>query len=103
MEYDKLVRDRIPEIISRQGKVPVTYVADKMEYYGRLKQKLEEEVKEFQQSGSAEELADILEVVYALGDYLNISREELEKIRKKKELERGGFKERIILTEVRER
>ncbi len=102
MKYDKLVRDRIPEIISQQGKVPITYVAGNEEYFTRLKQKLEEEVKEFQQSGSVEELADILEVVYALGEHLGVSREELEAIRERKYLERGGFKERIVLKEVKE-
>lgn len=101
VKYNKLVRDRILEIISQQGKVPVTYVADSEEYFTRLKQKLEEEVGEFQQSGSTEELADILEVVYALGEHLGVPKEELEKIREKKYLERGGFKERLVLNEVK--
>ena len=102
MKYDKLVRDRIPEIISQQGKVPLTYVAGSEEYFTRLTQKLEEEVKEFHHSNSPEELADVLEVVYALGDYLGVPKETLEEIRKKKCLERGGFKQRIVLTEVKE-
>ncbi|MBI4979968.1 nucleoside triphosphate pyrophosphohydrolase [Candidatus Woesearchaeota archaeon] len=102
MKYDKLVRDSIPEIITRDGKVAITYVANDEEYFTRLKQKLEEEVKEFQQSGSAEELADVMEVVYALGDYLGVPKERLEDIRNKKCEERGGFKGRIVLVEVKE-
>ncbi len=102
MKYDKLVRDRIPEIISQQGKAAITYTAADEEYFTRLKQKLEEEVKEFHQSDSVEELADVMEVVYALGDYLGMPKERLEDMRNKKCEERGGFKERIVLTEVKE-
>ncbi|MEK6938017.1 MAG: nucleoside triphosphate pyrophosphohydrolase [Nanoarchaeota archaeon] len=100
MKYDKIVRDRIPEIIRGQGKVSVTYIAEPEEAYHKLKSKLEEEIAEFQGSNNPEELADLLEVIYALADYLGLSKEKLEEIRGKKCLERGGFKERIVLTEV---
>jgi predicted house-cleaning noncanonical NTP pyrophosphatase (MazG superfamily) len=100
MRYEKLVRDKIPEIIQRNGGDPVTHIADEAEYLDRLKRKLEEEVAEFLKDQTGEELADILEVVYALGATLDFSQNDLERIRKEKHTERGGFKKRIILEEV---
>ncbi|MCK4730693.1 MAG: nucleoside triphosphate pyrophosphohydrolase [Candidatus Aenigmarchaeota archaeon] len=103
MKYDKLVRDRIPEIIRKRGVVPITHIADKNEYWEKLKAKLQEEVDEVLEDVNVEEeLADVLEVIYAICDFKGISLEELELIRKKKKDERGGFKDKIILDETRE-
>ncbi len=101
MKHDKLVRDRIPEIIRQKGDVPITHIADDKEYRERLKEKLKEEVDEFLKKNSKEELADILEVVYAIRDFMGVDKEELESLRKKKAEERGGFKDRIILDETK--
>jgi len=101
MKYNKLVRDQIPEIIRGKGKKPVTAVAKDNEYYVRLKKKLEEEVYEFFQSNNSEELADILEVVYAIAKTRGISVDNLEKIRIRKRTERGGFEKRLVLYEVK--
>jgi len=95
--YNKLVRDRIPEIIRLKGGDPVTHAATPEEYEEKLRAKLNEEVQEFLESGSPEELADILEVVYALGEMRQIDREQLESIRKQKAEERGTFTDRVIL------
>lgn len=65
IEYNKLVRDRIPEIIQAKGDVCVVRTLDDDEYRMRLKMKLMEEVMEYQESGSLEELADIYEVIRA--------------------------------------
>ena len=100
MKYNKLVRDRIPEIIRQRGDVPVTHIADDAEYWKKLKEKLREEVEEFSKDGSEEELADILEVIYAICDFRKIDREKLELARKRKAKERGGFKSKIILDET---
>ena len=100
MKYDKLVRDRIPEIIKAKGKKCKTYIADNQEYAEKLKQKLLEEVNEYLESGEKEELADVLEVMFALCGIEGISWEELEEIRKNKFNERGGFSQRIILEEA---
>jgi predicted house-cleaning noncanonical NTP pyrophosphatase (MazG superfamily) len=67
-----------------------------------LKQKLKEEVEEFLKTPNKEELADILEVIYAICDFKKIEKKELEKLRKKKIKERGGFKKRIILDEIKQ-
>jgi predicted house-cleaning noncanonical NTP pyrophosphatase (MazG superfamily) len=101
MKYCKLVRDKIPERIKNKGKVPIVHLASDEEYWEKLKEKLQEEVKEFLEEGNIEELADILEVVYAIRDF-KFREKDLEKIRKEKEDERGIFKEKIILDEVRD-
>jgi len=99
MKYNKLVRDKIPEYIRKKGGSPVSHVADEAEYWEKLKEKLSEEVAEFQEDENSEEFADLLEVIEAIADYKNFDRKEVEKIREKKAAERGKFKERIILDE----
>lgn len=99
-EYDKLVRDDIPEVIEGNGKTPVTHVADDAEYERRLLDKLDEEVEEYRKDGTVEELADVLEVVHAIGKHHGISREELDQRRESKADERGRFDERIVLERV---
>ena len=100
MRHNKLVRDRIPEIISEHGERPATRILDNVEYKQELKRKLHEEIEEFGQSDSIEELADILEVIYALAAIQKISVEQLEAIRQGKRKERGGFDRRIFLIET---
>jgi predicted house-cleaning noncanonical NTP pyrophosphatase (MazG superfamily) len=66
MKNNKLVRDRIPEIIEKSGKIPITRTLTDAEFKVFLEKKLDEEVAEFNESHSLEELADIWEVVYSL-------------------------------------
>ncbi|SFB91949.1 Predicted house-cleaning noncanonical NTP pyrophosphatase, all-alpha NTP-PPase (MazG) superfamily [Halobiforma haloterrestris] len=99
-EYDKLVRDSIPEIIERNGETPVIHTAAEEEYERRLREKLDEEVAEFEESGDIEELADVLEVVYAIRDQKGISAERLEELRAEKARERGRFEEGVVLERV---
>ena len=100
MKYNKLVRDKIPEIIKRDGNKPITHIADSQEYWEKLKEKLKEEVDEFLKNSTEEELADILEVIYAICDFKKINRQKLELLRKKKAKKRGEFRKKIILDEV---
>jgi len=100
MKYNKLVRNKIPEKIRQGGKKPVVHIADDKEYFTKLKEKLKEEVEEFIKEPNEEELADILEVIYAICDFKKIDENELELIRKKKAKIRGDFKNRIILDET---
>lgn len=66
--YNKLVRDRIPEIIAASGKRCDTRILSEEEYLAMLRTKLHEELAEYEESGELEELADILEILYALAD-----------------------------------
>ena len=97
MRYDKLVRDKIPELIQKAGETPVIRILEDGEYRERLEKKLDEEVAEFHKDQNIEELADILEVVLALNESLGYSREELESAYLKKHEARGGFSDRIFL------
>ena len=97
MIYNKLVRDKIPQIIEENGGKAEIRILDQEEYRHFLEKKLDEEVGEYHQDKSAEELADILEVVYALAASIGCSKEQLLNIYQKKHDERGGFAERILL------
>ena len=100
--YNKLVRDKIPEIIKESGTNPECTILNQEEYELALRKKLEEEVAEFIESGSVEELADIEEVVLALVEAKGLCRDEFEIMRVSKRAKRGPFKERIFLKSVEE-
>ena len=97
MKFDKLVRDRIPEIIEKNGSVAVTRTLTDEEYRVYLEKKLDEEVTEYHESKSIEELADILEVVNAL---CGCDLMALDQVRLRKFCERGGFEAKILLMET---
>jgi len=98
--YNKLVRDKIPEILKNKNLNPITHTADNKEYWEKLKEKLHEEVNEFLEENNKEELADILEVIESITNHLKISREDLEETKNKKAEERGKFINKTILEEV---
>ena len=101
--YNKLVRDRIPEIIEGKGGVPKTRVlSDDTEYLTELGKKLQEEVNEYLQDGHIDELADILEVINAILGSQNKSFADLEIVRNQKAEQRGGFSKRLYLETVEE-
>ena len=97
MKFNKLVRDSIPDLIRQEGKTPVIRILDDEEYTNALIQKLDEETGEFHREQNLEELADILEVVYALAENLGYTREELTECYTMKHEQRGGFRDRIFL------
>ena len=98
--HNKLVRDKIPEIISSAGKQAVTRILSDEEYLAELDRKLNEECTEYQSDKSIEEMADVLEVLYAIAEARGYSIEELEQVRAAKADKRGGFTERIFLEKV---
>lgn len=100
IKYDKLIRDKIPETIKEQGKQAVIEVLDSISYKKYLDDKLSEELKEYHEDDNVEELADLVEVVYALLDYKGVTIEEFEKIRLSKVEKRGAFKKQLLLKEV---
>lgn len=102
--YNKLVRDLIPAIIVEQYKTtPHTRILADTEYAHALRAKLQEEVTEFLNANAQEapeELADILEVMYALAKLEGITPEALEVLRAQKATKRGAFKQKIFLEYV---
>lgn len=98
--YHKLVRDKIPAIIQASGKVCETEILPNDAYLKALDEKLCEELAEYQKDKNAEELADLLEVIYAVAKARGISMEDLQRVREEKRERRGGFEEKIFLKSV---
>ena len=99
-EYNKLVRDKIPEIIESAGKTCETVILSENEYLQMVDAKLDEEIAEYHKEQNIEELADLLEVIYAAAKARGYTLEQLERVRQKKTEERGGFEKRILLKSV---
>ncbi|WP_456276498.1 pyrophosphohydrolase domain-containing protein [Bacillus sp. AK128] len=102
--YNKLVRDLIPEVIEKTGKSFTTKILNDEEYIIELNKKAEEELGEYlnatDQKEVVEELADLLEVMHAMAQYHGTTIAEIERIREQKEMDRGGFKDKVLLIEV---
>ena len=98
--YEKLVRDKIPEIIEKSGKICEMEILSDEKYLEMIDKKLDEELAEYHQDQNIEELADLLEVIYAATKARGYSIEELEKVRAQKAEKRGGFDKKILLKKV---
>lgn len=101
--YNKAIRDKIPEIIESSGASCLVDVLDDEKFVDELVLKLEEEIEEFNESKSIEELCDLIEIVYRIAELRGVSNEELEQIRNKKILERGRFEKNLFLIQVNEK
>lgn len=99
--YNKLVRDRIPEIIMEDSKTCEIDIVNGLEKQKLLEKKLLEEVNEFFEDKNLEELSDIMEVLFGLANELGYSEEELINKRNQKLKYRGGFKRGIVLKSVK--
>ena len=102
IEYNKLVRDKIPQIIEDDNKKCSVRILDDEEYLKMVDVKLDEELAEYHKDQNVEELADLLEVIYAAAKARGYSIEELERIRKEKADKRGAFDKKIFLETVTE-
>lgn len=104
--YNKLVRDRIPEIIAANGAEAVTRALTPTEFVQALKEKLIEEAREIAGATSPEELrielADALEIIHALIDATQIPLDGIERTRRERVVSRGAFMKRTLLIETRE-
>jgi len=100
-QYPKLVRDKIPTIIERDGKIATTHIAEKTEYVEYLLSKLIEEATELRDADNPdhqkEEIPDVREVLSAIQLALGFPEDKLVEIQTSKFTERGGFSGRIIL------
>ncbi len=101
--YNKLVRDRIPTIIEEDGKQCTVRVLSEQEFHHELRCKLREELDEYLSSCAIAELADMLEVMYALAGMEGVSAHELEELRLAKLAARGGFEKQLFLQTVDDR
>ena len=99
-KYNKLVRDRIPEIIEKSGKTCTTEILSDEAYLKMIDAKLDEELAEYHQDQNLEELADLVEVIHAAAIARGYTLEELEERRAQKAQDRGGFEKRLLLREV---
>ena len=102
IQYNKLIRDRIPEIIAASGKICVTEILSDADYLRMVDAKLDEELAEYHRDQNLEELADLLEVIRAAAVARGYTVEELEQVRAEKYEKRGGFEKKLLLKEVRE-
>ena len=100
IKYNKLVRDRIPEIIEVSGKTCKTEILNDTDYLQMIDAKLDEELAEYHKDQNVEELADLMEVIYAAAVARGYSVEQLEQVRAEKAAKRGGFQKKILLVEV---
>jgi predicted house-cleaning noncanonical NTP pyrophosphatase (MazG superfamily) len=101
-KFNKAIRDKIPEIIQKDGHTCNIQTLSDEKFLVEIEKKLSEEVTEYQNDKNPEELADILEVIYAIAQLKGISKEELEKIRVKKLQDRGGFEKNLFLIDTSE-
>ena len=101
-KFNKAIRDKIPEIIQKDGHTCNIQTLSDEKFLVEIEKKLSEEVTEYQNDKNPEELADILEVIYAIAQLKGISKEELEKIRIKKLQDRGGFEKNLFLIDTSE-
>lgn len=99
--YNKLVRDKIPEIIKKDGEVPFTRILDGEEYKEELKKKLQEEVEELVLAKTNEELikeiSDVLEVLEYMEKSFGLDKQEILKVKEERKQKRGGFDKKIFL------
>ena len=100
MQYNKAVRDKIPEIIQKDGHSCNVETLSDEKFLEQLEKKLSEELAEYQNEKNPEELADILEVIYRVAQLKGVSKEELEKVRIKKSEQRGGFEKNLFLIDT---
>ncbi|MDR3282014.1 MAG: nucleoside triphosphate pyrophosphohydrolase [Candidatus Methanoplasma sp.] len=100
-EVNKLVRDRIPGLILKTGKMPeFRFIEDEGDFIEALKAKLLEEVYEYLEDGSIEELADVFQVICTIAETVGGGKRELEYISFEKTVERGGFENKVFLESI---
>jgi|TARA_B110000467_G_C18186193_1_gene403415 predicted house-cleaning noncanonical NTP pyrophosphatase (MazG superfamily) len=99
-KYNKVIRDKIPEIIKESGKKYNLKQLDDTSFLIELEKKMVEELGEYQESKNVEELADILEVIYRISELRGINHDELEKLRENKAQKRGKFTSNLFLIDA---
>ena len=99
-KYNKVIRDKIPEIIAESGKKYTLKQLDDASFLAEIEKKLIEEVNEYSESKDIEELADLLEVIYRISELRGVNSDELDEIRKEKAEKRGKFDDNLFLIDA---
>ena len=99
-QFDKAIRDKIPEIIKESGKNCNVKKLTDSEFLAQLEKKLVEELSEYQESKNVDELADILEVIYRISELKGITSDELDAIKNEKAKKRGKFDDNLFLVDT---
>ena len=99
-KYNKVIRDKIPEIIADSGKKYSIKQLDDTSFLAEIEKKLIEEVNEYTESKDVEELADLLEVIYRIAELRGVNSDELDEIRKDKAKKRGKFESNLFLIDA---
>ena len=99
-KYNKVIRDKIPEIIAESGKKYNLKQIDDASFLAEIEKKLIEEVDEYAESKDVEELADLLEVIYRISELRGVNSDELDEIRKDKAEKRGRFANNLFLIDA---
>ena len=99
-KYNKVIRDKIPEIIADSGKKCNLKQLDDASFLVEIEKKLIEEVNEYSESKDVEELADMLDVIYRISELRGVNSDELDKIRRDKGQKRGKFDSNLFLIDV---
>jgi predicted house-cleaning noncanonical NTP pyrophosphatase (MazG superfamily) len=101
LKYNKLIRDRIPEIIKADGWKPKIRVLKNSEFFNAVKKKLQEEAGELMKAKSKKEILneiiDIQELLDVLIHEIGVTKKQSKKMQDRKKKERGGFKKRVFL------
>jgi predicted house-cleaning noncanonical NTP pyrophosphatase (MazG superfamily) len=101
--FNKLVRDKIPALCGAEGQAPDFYaLATETDFLACLLDKLREEAEEMAQEPCAEEAADILEVLLAIGAVKGFSEQDIQRVAKEKREQKGGFAQRLFLKSIRQ-
>ena len=102
--YNKLIRDRIPEIIKKDGWIPKTRLLNNREFLKELKKKILEEARELNKGQKEKdlinELVDIQEIIDAILIEKKIKFKEFRKIQSQKRKKRGGFEKKLFLVKT---
>ena len=104
--YNKLIRDKIPEIIKKDNAIPKISILNDEQFAIALKEKLVEEAKELLEAKTSEEilneLSDVLELVESITTNNKLTITEVEKQKLVKKEKRGGFEKKLFLEYVDE-
>lgn len=99
-QYNKAIRDNVPEIIRSSGSKALITNMEDIEYLSVLESKLLEEYNEYLEEHNIDELVDMLEIIYRIAELKGCSKTKLEKMRLEKRTEIGGFESNLYLKSI---